>query len=343
MNFESLASGAPFLDGYLYPLLAGGIALVVVLILTPMVRRLAIAKGAMDDPAGEERRIHTEPIPRWGGIAIYGGLLISMLAIIPFAMPETLFPPYLIGILAIGAVLVFLGALDDLHQYSARIQALYILAAGFAIQLFPGETGMVQFRGMNAPFGIVGGGGIEFGWVAIPLTAIYIFVVTKTMDTIDGVDGLASGIAAIAGACLAVIAVVEGQPRVALVAAAVSGACLGFLKFNYNPAKIFMATGGSQMLGFVLAAISIVGAMKTAATMALIIPMLVFGVPLLDAFVVVLRRMASGQPITQADKRHLHHSLLRRGLSQKQTVWVLYSVTLVLCSVLIYMVIQSGS
>ena len=160
------------------------------------------------------------------------------------------------------------------------------------------------------------------------------------MDTIDGVDGLASGIASIAAGTIAIIAVYEGQPRVAIIAGALAGASLGFLRHNYNPSTIIMGTGGAQLLGFVLASLSIVGAMKTAAAVALFIPALVFGVPLADAVQVIIRRKLSGVPITQGDKRHLHHQLLKRGLSQRQVVSVLYTVALILSGILIYLVLN---
>jgi UDP-GlcNAc:undecaprenyl-phosphate GlcNAc-1-phosphate transferase len=171
---------------------------------------------------------------------------------------------------------------------------------------------------------------------------VYIFVVTKTMDTIDGLDGLASGIAAISAATLSVIATYSGQPRVALVAAAVAGAAIGFLRHNYNPARIFMGTGGAQLLGFCLACLSIVGALKTAAAVAVIVPVLAFGVPIFDAFFVIIRRLISRQPITQADKRHLHHTLMSKGLNQRQTVLVLYTIAFALGGTLIWVVTRRG-
>jgi UDP-GlcNAc:undecaprenyl-phosphate GlcNAc-1-phosphate transferase len=179
---------------------------------------------------------------------------------------------------------------------------------------------------------------IPLGIFAIPVTAIYIFIVTKTMDTIDGVDGLAAGIATIAAGTMTIIAAYGGQPRVAIIAAALAGAAIGFLRHNYNPAKIIMGTGGAYILGFTLACLSIVGAFKTAAAVSLLIPVLVFGVPIFDAFFVIIRRLASGQPITQADKRHVHHTLLGKGLSQRQTVWVLYFAAAILCGVLLVVI-----
>jgi UDP-GlcNAc:undecaprenyl-phosphate GlcNAc-1-phosphate transferase len=341
------------LDGFRAPLITGLIAMLVSWFLTPIVRKLAIEKGAVDDPTSDDRRVHTEPTPRWGGLAIYGGIFAAVALVLPFAYKgHELLPPYVFGIGICGACIVVMGALDDLYQYRASIQAAFLLAMGLLVQFFVGNSGHVQIHGIANP---IDHSWIDFGWVAYPITAIYLFVVTKTMDTIDGIDGLAAGMAAIAGATLSIIATyfvlkftgaqahqlgptyVE-LPRIALIAAAIAGAALGFLRHNYNPAKIFMGTGGAQLLGFTLGAISIVGVLKTAAAVALVIPVLAFGVPIFDAFFVVVRRLLSRQPITQADKRHLHHTLLGKGLSQRQTVWVLYLAAMALCFVLLVVV-----
>jgi len=332
------------LPGFRFPLLAMFVALVASMALTPLVRKMAFRYGAVDDPKRDDRRVHKEPLPRWGGLAIYGGLLIALGAVLPFAYPRGPFPLYVIGILGIGGVVVIVGALDDLHQFSAKIQLLVLLAAGFAIQFFVSHEvrTTVQIAGMSWPIFATKGDWVSFGLWAYPLTAFYIFVVTKTMDTIDGIDGLAAGIAAITGVTLSIIATYEGQPRVALICAALAGTSLGFLRHNYNPARIIMGTGGAQLLGFALATLSIVGAMKTAAAVAIIVPLLVFGVPLFDAAQVMIRRKLSGVPITQADKRHIHHQLLDRGLSQRQAVWVLYSIAIVLCVTLVLVVRAFG-
>ena len=328
---------AKLLSGFRYPALAALVALAVTWSLTPWVRSVAVAKGAVDNPKSDDRRIHKEPTPRWGGLAIYAGLVASLLVTVTGAYWEApvRFPYWLLGLVLVGGGLVVVGALDDLYQYKAKVQALALLGAGFAIQLFAGPTGVrgvdrVQIATLGIPF--VSGGYLQLWPVAaVVLTAFYIFVVTKTMDTIDGVDGLAAGLATISATTLTIIAVYGAQPRVAIVAAALGGAALGFLKHNYNPARIFMGTGGAYVLGFTLACLSIVGALKTAAAASLLIPALVFGIPIFDAFFVIVRRIASGQPITQADKRHVHHTLLLRGLSQRQTVWVLYLATGILC------------
>jgi len=335
------AAGNGFLHGFRAPLLTALIALAVTWIVTPYVRDFAVKHGAVDDPKRDDRRIHREPLPRWGGIAIYAGILVSLLAALPFAYPKgNPFPTYLIGILVIGAGLVVFGALDDLHEYKARLQLLVLLGAGVLVQvLHSTHSDRVQIETLGVPLTT---DHIVLGLAAIPLTAIYIFVITKTMDTIDGVDGLASGIAIIASGTLVLIAVYTGHPHAAIIAGAIGGASAGFLRHNYNPAKIIMGTGGAYILGFMLACVSIVGALKTAVAFSLIIPGLVFGVPIFDAFFVITRRLMSGQPITQADKRHLHHTLLKSGLTQRQTVWVLYVAAAMLCIVLVMVIRHYG-
>lgn len=338
---SSVSGGSRLLDGYRFPALAGLIALIIAWVLTPLVRRVAIDRGAIDDPKADERRVHTEPIPRWGGLAIYAGLLFGLLCVLPFAYPGRPLPMYLIGVLVCGAGIVIMGALDDLYKYSAKVQLIYILGLAVAVQFFQGPAGQVQIKGFQ-PFWDPSHRWVAFAWASIPLTAIYIFIVTKTMDTIDGIDGLAAGIATISAGTLAMIAVASGQPRVAIVCAVIAGSALGFLRHNYNPARIFMGTGGAQLLGFTLACITIVGPIKTAATLTLAVPMLVFGVPVFDAGFVIVRRVLGRQPITQADKRHLHHTLMSKGLNQRQTVWILYLVALALGGTLLVAVRLHG-
>ncbi len=319
-------SNEGILRGFRYPLAAGAISLGVAWLLTPWIKTLAFRYGAVDDPKRDDRRIHKEPLARWGGIAIYAGIVAALLAVLPFSNPgRGSFPPYLVAMLAIAGVLTVFGAYDDLRSYSAKVQLLVLLAAGTAIQFVHSPVGRVQIGSFGLPFSGTAHY-LPLGLLAVPVTAVYIFVVTKTMDTIDGVDGLSAGLATIAAATLAVIAAYGHQPRVAIVAAAIAGGSLGFLRHNYNPAKIIMGSSGPYVLGFLMACLSIVGAFKTAAAISLLIPMLVFGLPIFDAFFVVIRRLLSGAPITQADKRHLHHTLLGKGLTQRQTVLVIYLV-----------------
>ncbi|MBI3720922.1 MAG: undecaprenyl/decaprenyl-phosphate alpha-N-acetylglucosaminyl 1-phosphate transferase, partial [Fimbriimonas ginsengisoli] len=340
MNSTLLAvTQGKILEGFRWPLLAGLLAAILSWLFTPAVRNLAIQRGAIADPNVDDRRVHTEPTPQWGGLAIYAGFLGALAATLPFAYPRASFPPYLIAMLVIGALVVVMGALDDLYQFRASVQAAFLLAAGIAVQVLFDHTGRVQISSVAIPFSGDANSIISFGIWAVPLTAVYVFVVAKTMDTIDGIDGLAAGMATFAAATLTIIAAYGGQPRVAIVAAAIGGSALGFLRHNYNPAKIFMGAGGAQLLGFLLACLSIVGALKTAAAVALIVPVLAFGVPIFDAAFVVARRLLSRQPITQGDKRHLHHTLLNLGLSQRQAVLVLYGAAVALCGVLLVMVL----
>jgi len=312
------------------------LALATTYLLTPWVRRLAIRAGALDIP--DARRVHTEPIPRWGGLAIYIGVAVGMLAglarLYLLAPSDSVFlgrALQFLGLLLVGTGVLIVGMLDDCKQFSALIQMGALLLAGLVVQLFG-----VQIEGFAAP---IGGKFSEARWIplgawAIPITALWIFVVSKTMDTIDGLDGLAAGVSAIAALALALMALQAAdlldQPYpnwlIAITAAAIAGAAGGFLRYNFNPARIFMGTGGAQFLGFMLGGLSVIGAFKTATAFAIAIPVLVFGLPFLDAGLAVVRRLLSGQPIHKPDKKHIHHQLLERGLNQRQTVLILYGI-----------------
>ena len=305
-------------------------------LLTPWVRQLAIRMGVLDHP--DARRVHTEPIPRWGGLAIYIGVLVGMLAglarLYMLAPSDSVFLEralQFLGLLLVGTGVLIVGMLDDKWPFSALVQMGALLLAGLVVQLFG-----VQIEGFAAP---IGGKFSEAQWVplgvwTIPITALWIFVVSKTMDTIDGLDGLAAGVSAIAAFALALMALQAAdlldQPYpnwlIAITAAAIAGAAGGFLRYNFNPARIFMGTGGAQFLGFMLGGLSVIGAFKTATAFAIAIPLLVFGLPFLDAAFAVVRRALTGQPIHKPDKKHIHHQLLARGLNQRQTVLILYGI-----------------
>lgn len=311
------------------------VALCAALALTPFVIKLATRAGAMDMP-GDERRVHKEPTPRWGGLAIYLAVAAAWLIAYPIVqkMPGVEYIGHYtirsIWIMGIGGAIVAFGMLDDRYQLSALWQALFLLGCG--VVLAHPNMGGIRVEFLRIPFG----GEQNFIQLSelnsVLLTSVFIFVVAKTMDTIDGIDGLAAGIAAISAMAMFSLAIYM-QPLIGVMSVAAVGGCLGFLKYNYHPARIFMGTGGAQFIGFFLAAISIDGLMKTAAAIALIVPLTVFGVPILDAVFVVFKRIKGRVPITQADKRHIHHALLGKGLSQQQTVWVLYAVAAVLCGV----------
>jgi UDP-GlcNAc:undecaprenyl-phosphate GlcNAc-1-phosphate transferase len=325
-----------FASGFRYALLAGFVAFLVTLLTTPVAMKLAHRFGAVDDPTRDERRVHTKITPRWGGLSVWLGIVLGAGIVLPSAYPTLPFANYVIGIFLASLAVLVLGLVDDVIQLSAKVQMVVMIGAGVLVQFFVSAVGRVQISGVN-----LAGNWIEFGLWAIPLTAIYIFVVTKTMDTIDGIDGLSSGIAAISAGTISVIGVFGGQPRIALLAMAVCGACLGFLRYNYHPAKIFLG-GGAPLIGFLLGSLSVVGTMKTAATLTLLLPLFLFGIPLFDAAFVVIRRMLSGSPITSPDKRHVHHTLLNHGFTQKQTVWILYLVAFALCGAILFMVRLNG-
>lgn len=323
------------------------IALITSYLITPWVRALAVRWGVLDIP--DARRVHSEPIPRWGGLAIYLGVLVATLAglfrLYLLAPNDGVFwertIPF-VGLLLVGTLVLIAGMVDDLKGFSATIQAGILLLAGLLVQLFG-----VQIEGFSAP---IGGQFREARWIplgvwSIPLTALWMFIISKTMDTIDGLDGLAAGVSAIAALALALMALqsadILDQPYpnwlIAITAAAIAGASGGFLRYNFNPARIFMGTGGAQFLGFMLAGLSVIGAFKTATAFAILVPILVFGLPLLDALIVVIRRLLSGQPIHKPDKRHIHHQLLERGLTHRQTVLLLYGIALAMAIVAVWL------
>ncbi|MCH8274960.1 MAG: undecaprenyl/decaprenyl-phosphate alpha-N-acetylglucosaminyl 1-phosphate transferase [Armatimonadetes bacterium] len=319
------------------------IAVFIALFGTPLVRRLAIRMGAIDRPE-EGRRVHKKPTPRWGGIAVFLAVAAAWLAVYPIshiAQGEPTVGPYTVNsiwIFGIGLAVVLFGLLDDRLPIPPAGQALFLLTCG--VVLAHPSLGDIRIEGITRPFTAPGaeGGYIGFSQLnSVIFTAVFVFVIAKTMDTIDGIDGLAAGIAAIGAATMFILALNE-QPLIGVLSAAVMGACLGFLRHNYHPAKIFLGTGGAQFLGYFLAAVSIQGVMKTAATVALILPLLMFGVQVFDALFVVARRIFSGQPITKPDMRHIHHTLLGRGLSQRQTVWILYVFAILLCATAVLVV-----
>lgn len=310
--------------------------------LTPWVMRFALRFGAVAVP--RDRDVHETPTPRWGGIAIYFGVMAAVAATVTYRHIITHgahgWSHQIIGVLVAGTFIGLFGMLDDLKELRALWQALAILAAGGILIAFG-----VRIEGMANPF--MGGHALAGSepynparWISfapafsVLCTLFWVFLVTKTVDAIDGLDGLAAGVCAISAASLALLAAASHQPEgptLALLAAAVVGACAGFLRHNYSPARIFMSTVGAQFLGLMLAALSIMGTFKVAAAISVLVPVLVLGVPIFDYGIVLVKRFASRAPLTAADRRHLHHRLLDRGLTKQQAVWVIYGCTAALC------------
>jgi len=303
-------------------------------LVTPLVERLARRQGALAVP--RERDVHTHPTPRWGGLAIIIGVLAAITLTVSYRHlnGDAGWNREVVGILLAGAFIAVVGLVDDVRDLRALHQALAIMASGLILVAFG-----VRIQGLTNPFVESGPGSYNpASWIALPywasvlLTLFWVFVVTKTIDAIDGLDGLAAGVCAISGSTLALMAAAAGQPTIALLAAAVVGACIGFLRHNYAPARIFMGTVGAQFLGLMLAAVSMMGTVKVAAAISVFVPVLVLGVPIFDYMVVLARRVLQRAPLTAADRRHFHHRLLDRGLTDRQAVWVIYGCTAVLCS-----------
>lgn len=294
---------------YAYTFLA---ALVVTFLLTPLVRRLAVRIGAVDHP--DARKVHHGLVPRLGGLAIYAGFLVSIAATVGFEDME------LLG-LCIGATfLIIVGVLDDRYSLPPKVKLLgQIIAAAIFVVIFGVRIDWIQLP-------VVGFFYIP-AFISIPLTIFWIIGFVNTVNLIDGLDGLAAGIALIASTTIAFLSFQMGQWVCAAAMVAMTGAALAFLQYNFNPARIFMGDTGSMFLGYVIAAVSVMGSMKTAAAAVLIVPLIALSVPIMDTLMAIARRKHSGVPVFSPDKRHLHHRLLAKGLTQKEVVLIMYALT----------------
>jgi len=299
------------------------VGVVVTLALTPLVRRLALARGLVDYPGG--RKVHTEPIPRLGGVPIFLGVMAAVgLQVLGerylnwggTIMGGGTASVRILGVV-IGLTVIFLvGLIDDVWTLSPGYKFLgQVVAAGIIV----GSGLRIEYVGDPA-----GGGLIALGLLAFPVTMVYIVGFTNVINLIDGLDGLAAGVSAIAAASLLVLAAQGNRLDAATFAVALIGACIGFLRYNFNPASIFMGDSGALFLGCMLASISLMGVMKSSAAIALAVPLLIIGVPIFDTASAIVRRIMHKRPIQEADKGHIHHRLLGRGFNQRQTVLIIY-------------------
>lgn len=289
------------------------IALIVAYVLTPGVKKLAIKVGAVDKP--NARKVHTHAIPRLGGLAIYVGFMAAVLFCVPVRHE-------LLGLLLGCTAIVALGIWDDICNIPAKVKLVgQIVAACIPIAFG------IQIEWLTNPFGTLI---VLPELVAIPVTIFWIIGFTNTVNLIDGLDGLAAGVSFIASASMFLLAYTMNQYLPAMIIVAMAGAALGFLQYNFNPAKIFMGDTGSMLLGYTMAVAAVLGLVKTAATIALVVPLIALGLPILDTLFAIIRRKMSGVPIFQPDKGHLHHRLLALGMSQKQAVLIMYFVSIVL-------------
>lgn len=322
--------------------------------LTPEIRSRALKLGLVDKP-GEERRIHKTPVPRLGGVAIFISVLFTIGTLVAIAGRLPRDARGVEGILgiAIGGTLIFvLGLLDDLESIRARdkfiVQILAATAAyslGVRIRSIPIPLNMdIDFFGL---FSITGGVPIELGPLSLPITVLWLVGVANAVNLIDGMDGLAAGVSAISAMTIWSVALSQSivRPYAALMAAVVAGALFGFLRWNFNPARIFLGDSGAYLVGFILGAISITGVIKGVAAATVIVPTfllvgLILFFPLLDTSWAVVRRMAAGRSIFSPDAGHIHHRLLKTGLSQKKVAYIIYSVSALLGLVATFFVNQ---
>jgi len=288
------------------------------LIATPIAKILAVKIGAIDVPK-DDRRVHRIPVPRLGGLAIYLGFVISVVVSVPLDR-------MILGMLIGGTLIVVMGIVDDIKPLPAKVKLAGQIICALILVIFGMRIGK-----FTIPF--TGGELLYVGIFSIPITIFWVVGITNTLNLIDGLDGLAAGVAIIAALSLSYVAHVhipETGPIgtiTVLMTLAIAGSAMGFLPYNFNPAKIFMGDTGSLFLGYMLSAISIYGFIKGATALATVVPVLALGLPIFDTTFAILRRAVNGKPIMEPDKGHLHHRLLSTGLGQKRTVLILYAVS----------------
>lgn len=291
------------------------------LMLTPIVRRVCERYGWLDEPR-DERRIHRIAVPRLGGVAIFLSVVFALacLAFIHNSVTQSLKTHrwQLLAALVPATLIFLLGVYDDLRHANARLK---FAAQALAAALFYALGGRIEV--LSAPF---------VGFVELPavlsfaVTVLWIVAITNAFNLIDGIDGLGAGAALFASFVMIVISVVLGHPFVTVVALALAGALVGFLRYNFNPASIFLGDSGSLFIGFTLATLSVQGTQKASTAVAVAIPLMAFGVPIVDTGLALMRRIVNGRPLFQGDRAHIHHMLLARGWSERRVALVLYGV-----------------
>lgn len=296
-----------------------GLSVVIALVMTPVSIRVAHKIGAMDVPK-DWRRMHDHAIPRFGGLAIFAAVMITMGV---FAWDEPRIRVAMLG----GALMYLLGVIDDLKDLPAIAKLIGQIA--IAVLMFSMDM-RVSFIS-----NYFGEGRLHFNTVVCFIfTVLWIIGITNTINIIDGLDGLAAGISAIAALCIAYIAYIHGatagMPIVCIAMVAIAGSCVGFLPFNFSPAKTFMGDGGALFLGFMISILSIIGPLKRSTIIAVVVPVVVLAIPIFDTSFAILRRMVNRKPIMEADKEHLHHRLMAYGYGQRRTVIMLYGISAIM-------------
>lgn len=275
--------------------------------ITPLVKKLAIKIGATDKP--DHRKVHQKIMPRMGGLAIYISFIIGFLVV---GIVNEISLPIMIG----STIIIITGVLDDRFTISPKLKLLGQLLAALVVVL----NGVV-IEYINLPFG----GMIEFGILSIPITILWIVGITNAINLIDGLDGLAAGVSSIALITISGMAILKGDYFTFTLGILLLGSTLGFLVYNFYPAKIFMGDTGALFLGYMISILSLLG-FKNVTMLSLIIPIIILGVPISDTFFAIIRRLLNKSPISAPDKSHLHHCLLRSGFSHRQTVLLIYGM-----------------
>ncbi len=294
------------------------VAAIITAAMTPLAVWFAPKIGAMDIPK-DARRVHNKPMPRFGGAAIYIGMMVSLAV---FTLQGRGVVPIMMGCTIVYA----LGLIDDLMDMKPIIKfAGQVLAATVVFAMGVRIT-FVKITIIDILF--TSGHPILFGSVIDYLvTVLWLVAITNAVNLIDGLDGLAAGIAAISALCIAYVAYIHGYELPTMLMMAVAGSALGFLPFNFHPARIFMGDGGSQLLGFAIAAFSVQGTVKGATIMVVLLPALVLGLPIFDTIMAIIRRTSRHQSISTADKEHLHHKIMKAGFGQRRAVMLMYSLS----------------
>ncbi|MBK3494812.1 undecaprenyl/decaprenyl-phosphate alpha-N-acetylglucosaminyl 1-phosphate transferase [Viridibacillus sp. YIM B01967] len=288
--------------------LAWIVAFIASILLTPLVKRLAYRVGAVDRP--NYRKVHANIMPRLGGLAIFLAFLIGVFIYRPMN-------PALIPLLIGSFIIIVTGVLDDIFEISAKAKLLGQFIAAIIVVFFGG----IQIDFINLPFD----GMLNFGFLSIPLTIIWIVGITNAINLIDGLDGLAAGVSTISLITLAGMAFIMGNTFVIIMATLLAVSTLGFLFYNFHPAKIFMGDTGALFLGFMISVLALLG-FKGVTFISLIIPIIMLGVPISDTFFAIVRRLLNKQPPFSPDKSHLHHCLLNVGFTHRQTVLIIYGI-----------------
>ena len=315
------------------------LALLASLLLTPAVRFAAHRFGVLDH-ALTSRKIHGRPVARLGGVAIAVAFYLPLAVLTVFRAFSAAGEPFLfadqrltVGLLVGGAFMAAVGLLDDVRGAPAGLK----LAAQVAAAVFAWWMGF-RIDSLASPFGAP----LVLGVLSLPFTVLWVVGVTNALNLIDGLDGLAGGVALSAVLVTFVAALLQGHAQVALVAACLAGAILGFLRHNFNPASIFMGDAGSLFLGFVLAVVSVEAHVKSSAAVALVVPVVALALPIADTLLAMGRRWLRGMPVFRADREHIHHRLLALGLTQRQVALALYGVCVVLAGAALALATSSG-